>query len=1089
MTTTAPLSRTPTQPRYYVAAALRVLRRPGASGDQQVLERASGWLEMSLDLLPVGDRARLEGQLAFATALLCRYELTKDEPLLDRARALLRQYGRDYPPGSDGRAVYLTTCAWASLRAAEASETVDAAREAVAVARRGVEEYPRDPAQLVYLGNALMHSFELTGLPSTISHAMRAHTSAVRSTPAGDPNSAHRLSSLGSALARKAAMTGALTDVLPAVRAHRDAVATADPADPSYATYLCNLGVALAKEYELGHAADILAEAIGVHRRALTLSNPEHVQHAQRVEGLANALVYRYEGFDDDDAVAESIELRRATLKNLVQHHPMRTLVQVNLAGSLLRRSERTEDTDGLDEAEHLMRQVLASTRPANPSAPTRMNLLGLALGRRGEAGAGPDTDLAEACDWLRKAIDTAPDGYGYLPMFRSNLAVFLTDFYESQRTVDPLSAEGALNEAVGLHRQAVSETPAAHSERGRRVANLAVVLSARAQHQQDSASLDEAAAVCEAALASLPRHDPGHALCLNISGQIDRYRFELMNDQDAGRRALESYARAAREATSPAPTRIRAARSAGILAAQLGEEPRALEELTSAIDLLERVVSPALRHSDQERLLAELTGLPRAAAAIAIAIGQPRDALSLLERGRGVLLGRMTDSRTQYDTLAELEPELAEHLREVQGRLDHLQSPSTAPTHEDALARTADSGSSADQRSNLARRYQELIAEIRSRPGFGSFLRPAPFEQLQQAAADGPVALVNISELRCDALVLSDEDLLHVHLPEVTSQEAEAQAEKFLRATDEGDSAACRQVVEWTWDRIAEPVLGALDITRRPPNGEPAPRLWWCPTGPAAFLPLHAAGRHDQTQDDGPYSVLDFTAPSYTSTLRSLIDLRRLAPTVENHEGARMLAVGVESTPIRTDVPPLVGVERDIAVLASRFTQLTVLTRDEATRDSALRAMAQHPYVHFACHGVANLNSPFEGYLQLFDGQLTARTIAEQHLPSAHLAFVSACETFRGGTGLPDEAISLATTLQLAGYRDVVATQWKVNELFTDTLASTFYDAAIIRNAEGTVTALHGAAHALRSAILAVRDSTDGAPVLWWAPFIHAGS
>jgi hypothetical protein len=132
-------------------------------------------------------------------------------------------------------------------------------------------------------------------------------------------------------------------------------------------------------------------DAIGVHRRALTLSNPEHVQHAQRVEGLANALVYRYEGFDDDDAVAESIELRRTTLKNVAQHHPMRTLVQVNLAGSLLRRSERTEDTDGLDEAEHLMRQVLASTRPASPSAPTRMNLLGLALGRRGEAGAGPD--------------------------------------------------------------------------------------------------------------------------------------------------------------------------------------------------------------------------------------------------------------------------------------------------------------------------------------------------------------------------------------------------------------------------------------------------------------------------------------------------------------------------------------------------------------------------------------------------------------------------------------------------------------------------------------------------------------------------
>src|SRR3984957_2583662 len=45
--------------------------------------------------------------------------------------------------------------------------------------------------------------------------------------------------------------------------------------------------------------------------------------------------------------------------------------------------------------------------------------------------------------------------------------------------------------------------------------------------------------------------------------------------------------------------------------------------------------------------------------------------------------------------------------------------------------------------------------------------------------------------------------------------------------------------------------------------------RLWWCPTGPFSFLPIHAAGIYDTK---GAESVFDYVVSSYTPSLKSLV-------------------------------------------------------------------------------------------------------------------------------------------------------------------------------------------------------------------------
>jgi len=55
---------------------------------------------------------------------------------------------------------------------------------------------------------------------------------------------------------------------------------------------------------------------------------------------------------------------------------------------------------------------------------------------------------------------------------------------------------------------------------------------------------------------------------------------------------------------------------------------------------------------------------------------------------------------------------------------------------------------------------------------------------------------------------------------------------------------------------------------------------------------------------------------------------------------------------------------------------------------------MAQHDWVHLACHGRQDVADPAAGAVLLFDGPLSISEIASSLLPSSDLAFLSACET-----------------------------------------------------------------------------------------------
>jgi hypothetical protein len=421
------------------------------------------------------------------------------------------------------------------------------------------------------------------------------------------------------------------------------------------------------------------------------------------------------------------------------------------------------------------------------------------------------------------------------------------------------------------------------------------------------------------------------------------------------------------------------------------------------------------------------------------------------------------------------------------------------------------------DRRIALAKEWDELVERIRKLDDFKEFLCPPSIETLLPTAAGGPIAIINISQWRCDALLITTSGVEVEELPGVTAHGVADRAGNYLQVLSQVDEAAhelhaawqrydagdrgldaisqytrakqalqqavrdrdltLADVLAWLWDEIADPVLTALGFISTPEPGQSWPRLWWCPTGLLTLLPLHAAGHYDDGQPSGG-AVLDRVVSSYTPTLRALLEARRPLDPLRADE--RMLVVALPETPGEV---PLTDVTRERELLTALFAgHRTLLEGAAATSQAVREELPRHRWAHFSCHGGQNLADPSQGGLLLYDRLLSIATISAGRY-RGEFAFLSACMTATGGLDLPDEAITLVAALHYTGYRHVIGTLWSVYDSTAADMAETVYK-------ELTSTGQFepaGSALALHNAVRALRDNALLPPSAW-APFIHTG-
>lgn len=1061
--------------------------------------RTFAFLSLRLGLLTGGQR-HIEDAALTARELDELAERTDSPQFHAVAADLLAQATPLLPPDHPDRAALAALRASALLswvrQSADPAPLDDALEEIERALRLCAPDDPNRAPFLVIHSEIRALLYHRDGSLEALNASIEAHRTALDHYSADHEVSTRVLHNLGRALCQRYELTEDAADLDNA--AHSLRLALEHATDPQLRDLLEQ---ALEEVAELRGPEPPLAlppgvklkflAAPGMHPRRPIAEIGDDIEEFARHTATLSMLLDQYERTREPELLERICADGRALLQ-VPAIGDERWLVGRTLGPALMRRFETTGDSADLDEAIELLHEIVVEEPVLRPSylAGDLMNLAAALINRflRDRDGA----DLDQAITHCRRSVELTDDDRPEFVHSLNTLGTALIYRFEHHgRRFD-------LDEAIELGKTALArsttqpEIAHAHSNLGNR-------LLERFRLDRDPADLDTAVDHLRTALDSYdePSYLLTLALCLHERGSHNGDRGDLQEALDHFRTLLGSL-------PERAPLRQTARLGSAQTLSSLGDTEQAMAVLTEfvrhdrgssfermdalvllarlhakrAVDGLDdwRSVARAfagaqeqlqltiwrgLRAPDRRRLLTRWPAIANDGAAAALSAGEPEWAVEMLDHGRFLWWGQVLDTRTDLSALQAAHPELADRLA--------------------ALRAQAAEDMSAGQRRQLAADWDDVVATVRTRPGFERFLLPMSFTELKEAATDGPVVLVNVSRYRCDALVVTLDDVQVVPLPELTADDAARRTREYLTVVagtgTGGLSAGAREqalmaYLEWLWDVVAEPVLTTMSV----PAGA---RLWWCANGPLALSPLPAAGYHDPDDLPRGRTVLDRVVSSMTPTLRSLQYSRRRA--VADPTG--MLVVACERRPdYITGLPDLPSATREAALLRSRFPDTTTLEGEAATTTRTTEALAEHACAHFACHG--GTTSTGEAALFLSDAPLTLIHLAQLDLDNAHLAVLSACRTAMGDADLPDEAHHIAAALQVAGFRHVVSALWDIGDDTATVVADHLYRE--LTTDEGTLDPSR-TARALHAVIHELRRQNPYQPSRW-APFIHLG-
>ena len=381
------------------------------------------------------------------------------------------------------------------------------------------------------------------------------------------------------------------------------------------------------------------------------------------------------------------------------------------------------------------------------------------------------------------------------------------------------------------------------------------------------------------------------------------------------------------------------------------------------------------------------------------------------------------------------------------------------------------------DLRFRLAAELSDLIAQARQRPGLEMVMRPPSSAELCKAMRGGVAVVVNLSERGSHALLVAENGIDNVPLPELDVERSYRRAEEFFQAVhalgmpdDYGPELERRisQVMadtrQWLWDAIAQPVLARLKFSQVPAPGADG-------QGSGGARQVCCPGCHyTQPGPTSPAGVIDRVVSSYTISLTALL----YSGTQTRASSPPILVLGGSSVP---GAPELNGVRQEIEDLQARFSdQVSSLDGPRATVSAAQELIRTSSWIHIACHALPGVSGQ-PPCLFLHDGRLRIERLGWAVSSSAEFAYLSACSSAEAALDATDEAHHLTAALQAAGFPHVIGTLWGAIDDTGAIVAKQYYD-RIAR--AGTLTS-PAFAEALHHTLRSIRES--GLSPFCWGP------
>ncbi|KAJ2929789.1 hypothetical protein H1R20_g7291, partial [Candolleomyces eurysporus] len=1044
------------------------------------LDKAISEFREALTQIPSEDLSRLHGLAGLAASLRLRHGGTNNSDDLDE---MINTLEEDI-----------------ALRAAEVPEDHETLRNA-----------------LIRLREALKARYENLGNILDLNRAIDAQYQAIEFGSEESDLMANMWTHLGAMLFRRFEHLGNTEDINKSVEAHGLSL-TIMSGDDDFLTSdaLCTLGCSYLARFKRTGVDEDLEEAASRFREALGKQPKDSIV----LSNLGACLMRRFEKFGDLTDINEAISSQQKAVQFAHLNKDMaRYSVFNNLALSFWYRYNHSRDVESLQEARINFESALRETPKDNPTRPFTLNNLAACYGSL----YSHTFDIAQiyrAVGAQLEAVETVPEGHTWLPCLLDNLGRRYQNLFEVTHQLDHIQL------AIDYHRKAVKTGSPETTDFIIILESLGNALRDRFLITRDIADINEAITLTERAINVLPKDHSSWAEACHGIGNLFIDRYAVSEDKTDLESGFTHYSLGTLSSTASPYDRFRTARAWAHWAMEYNDSTQAISAFDALVEVVPAMAGVGKTVQRRHELLMNLSSYILRGASVAISTERVDKALEWLEQGRGLVWSQISGLRTPLDGLRAVNATIANRFKTISRALD-----ASGARMQDPMARfqaTIDQKISLEEQASshveLAKERESLLKTIRTTiPGFENFLRPLPSSSwMQNLPESGPVVVINVHNTRCDAIALmaGSEEPLHIPLPDfslsdavdlrqllekalkqfgidmrgssidLTSPEVRAMKPKLSGKNSLTESPPLiEDILRQLWSHLVKPIVEALALPR---SEDPETRIWWCPTGPLTFLPLHAAGIYTS---ETPETLSEHAVSSYIPTVAVLTERVKSTRIIPEEKSGLLLV----SQPNAPGYPLIPGTTTEIERIAQKIneSQATIRTlrlEDEnATVKAGTEGMENYSCVHLACHAAQDIEEPLKSGFYLHDGRLELSAIMKSHIKSADFAFLSACQTSTGDHKLSEEAVHLAAGMLAAGYRGVVATMWSIQDEYAPEVAEDFYADLLLRDSAGLGrNAINGsnAAYSLHRAVrnLRARHGDSDALFLAWIPYVHFG-
>ncbi|THV05600.1 hypothetical protein K435DRAFT_744894 [Dendrothele bispora CBS 962.96] len=944
------------------------------------------------------------------------------------------------------------------------------------------------------LGSAFQSRFEHLGELGDIENAILFMQQAVDLTPDSHADKASWLNNLSSAFQIRFEHLGELRDIENAILVTQQAVDLTPDSHADKVSWLNNLGSAFQSRFEhLGELRDI-ENAILFMQQAVDLTLDGHADKASWLNNLGSAFQSRFECLGELGDIENAIHVKQQAVDLTPDGHANKASWLNNLGSAFQSRFEHLGELGDIENAIHVKQQAVDLTPDGHADKASWLNNLGSAFQSQFEH-LGNLRDIENAILVTQQAVDLTPDSHADKASWLNNLGSAFQSQYEH------LGDLRDIENAIFFMQQAVDLTSDGHADKASWLNNLGSAFQSRFEHLGELGDIENAIHVKQQAVDLTPDSHADKASWLNNLGSAFQSRFERLGELRNIMEAIVAYKKATENTSGCFLIRYNAACHWAILCSKHLNPFSALDAYTVVLKIIPQVVWFGQKFHHQYEELPKIGRTINAAAAMAISAGDLPRAVEWLEEGRSIVWKQILQLRTPLDELRQQHPDLADKLWRVSLALDNAGTSSFQSI--DSKIKHKSAKEKAQNHHRMAAQYEALLQQVRELDGFSTFLRPKKFSELAPAASNGPVVIVNVAELRCDALILcTSGEIVPVLLPTFSYRQAETLHLKLLsslqahgvrdsRNADRATHLAGKDISDHfisvladLWFHVVQPILSELEQLYKNAHHS-LPHMTWCVTGALAFLPLHAAGIYgDPTKN---VNISDFAVSSYTTTLTAML----VSASKPKQDLTKTPSILIVSQPDTPGLPPLpcTVIEVEAIQCYAPPDHTCHLTHELATVAAVVDEMSKHEIIHLACHGIQDIKNPLRSAFALYDGRLELNTLMRLSLENAKLAVLSACQTATGNENLPEEAVHLAAGMLATDYPSVIATMWSIGDRDAPLIADKVYANLLgCRDSSEDQKGKLNPAYALHEAVKHLREEVGERNFAKWVPFIHFG-